>query len=311
MQCDTQHGAPDGVLLIDKPDGMTSHDVVGRVRRLFDTRQVGHTGTLDPMATGVLILLVGRAAKASEYVSHDEKSYDATLRLGLRTDTEDTTGRILSVAPAAALPSDAALDAILPQFRGTIEQVPPMYSALKVNGRKLCDIARRGETVERRPREIEIRSLAATPGRLPSDHRLSVTCSGGTYIRTLCADIGEALGCGGVMASLRRTAASGYGLSDCHTLDELAALDISARVACLLPVETLFADLEALPLPAFFTRLCRNGCEVYLKKLGLDGRYPSGARLRLYDDRGLFFALGEVLDYPSGTAIKMVKLFRV
>lgn len=311
MQNDTTHETPDGVLLIDKPAGMTSHDVVGRVRRLFGTRQVGHTGTLDPMATGVLILLVGRAAKASEYVSHDEKSYDATLRLGLRTDTEDTTGRILSTAPAEALPTDNELAAILPRFRGKIRQIPPMYSALKVNGRKLCDIARQGETVERQPREIEIRALDARPGRLPSDHSLSVTCSGGTYIRTLCADIGEALGCGGVMASLRRTAASGYGLSDCHTLDELAALDVSARAACLLPVETLFSNLDVLALPAFFTRLCRNGCEVYLKKLGLDGRYPSGTRLRLYDDVGLFFALGEVLDYPSGTAVKMIKLFRV
>ena len=133
--------APDGVLLIDKPAGMTSHDVVSRVRRLFGTRQVGHTGTLDPMATGVLILLLGRAAKASEYVSHDEKSYEAVLRLGLRTDTEDTTGVILSTAPAVSLPDGAALDAVLPRFRGKICQIPPMYSALKRDGKKLYELA--------------------------------------------------------------------------------------------------------------------------------------------------------------------------
>ena len=209
--------APDGVLLIDKPAGMTSHDVVSRVRRLFGTRQVGHTGTLDPMATGVLILLLGRAAKASEYVSHDEKSYEAVLRLGLRTDTEDTTGVILSTAPAVSLPDGAALDAVLTRFHGKIFQIPHMYSALKVGGRKLCDIARAGGTVERQPRPVEIRALTAEPASLPSDFRLHVTCSGGTYIRTLCADIGDALACGGTMAALRRTAASGYPVSACRT----------------------------------------------------------------------------------------------
>ena len=224
--------APDGVLLIDKPAGMTSHDVVSRVRRLFGTRQVGHTGTLDPMATGVLILLLGRAAKASEYVSHDEKSYEAVLRLGLRTDTEDTTGVILSTAPAVSLPDGAALDAVLPRFRGKICQIPPMYSALKVGGRKLCDIARAGGTVERQPRPVEIRSLTAEPAPLPSDFRLHVTCSGGTYIRTLCADIGDALACGGTMAALRRTAASGYPVSACRTPEELDAMEPAARVAC-------------------------------------------------------------------------------
>ncbi len=301
--------APDGVLLIDKPAGMTSHDVVSRVRRLFGTRQVGHTGTLDPMATGVLILLLGRAAKASEYVSHDEKSYDAVLRLGLRTDTEDTTGTVLSTAPAAALPDRAALEAVLPRFRGGIMQTPPMYSALKVGGRKLCDIARAGGTVERQPRPVEIRALTAEPDSLPSDFRLRVTCSGGTYIRTLCADIGDALGCGGVMAALRRTAASGYSVADCRTPEQLDALTPAERVACLLPVETLFSDLPQLSLSAFRTRLCRSGCELYQSRLGLRHPYPVGVRLRLYGADGRFFALGEVRDYPDGTAVKMIKLF--
>ena len=278
--------APDGVLLIDKPAGMTSHDVVSRVRRLFGTRQVGHTGTLDPMATGVLILLLGRAAKASEYVSHDEKSYEAVLRLGLRTDTEDTTGVILSTAPAVSLPDGAALDAVLPRFRGKICQIPPMYSALKVGGRKLCDIARAGGTVERQPRPVEIRSLTAE-----------------------CADIGDALACGGTMAALRRTAASGYPVSACRTPEELDAMEPAARVACLLPVETLFSDLPRLSLSEFHTKLCRSGCELYQTRLNLRQPYPTGARLRLYGADGTFFALGEVRDYPDGTAIKMIKLF--
>lgn len=305
----TESPAPmsDGVLLMDKPAGVTSHDVVSRVRRLFGTRQVGHTGTLDPMATGVLILLLGRAAKASEYVSHDEKSYEAILRLGLRTDTEDSTGIILSTA--SNVPTMPDLENVLRHFQGNIQQVPPMYSALKVNGRKLCDIARAGGTVERHPRHVIIRSITAEPSRLPSDFRLCVTCSGGTYIRTLCADIGDELGCGGVMASLRRTCASGYPISDCCTLSELESMTAEERQACLYPVETLFSDLAVLQLSAFHTRLCRNGCELYLARLGLHDAHQSGERVRLYDNNGKFFALGEIMDYPDGAAVKMIKLF--
>ncbi|MCQ2429768.1 MAG: tRNA pseudouridine(55) synthase TruB [Clostridia bacterium] len=298
---------PDGILLVDKPAGMTSHDVVYKVRKLYGTRKVGHTGTLDPLATGVLVVLLGRAAKASEYVSHDEKSYEAVLRLGLTTDTEDTTGRILSVVPSGRLPDDAAVEAVLPRFRGVILQVPPMYSALKVDGRKLCDIARQGGTVEREARPVEIRRLVRAPGRLPSDHILSVTCSGGTYIRTLCADIGNALGVGGVMASLRRTAAGGFGISQCVTLEELNDMDPVGRLGRLLPTEALFSDLPRLKLSPFYSGLCRNGCELYQKKLGTG--LPLGQRVRLADDQGRFFALGEVMDFDGQTAVKMIKLF--
>ena len=229
---------PSGILLIDKPAGMTSHDVVFHVRRLFSTRRVGHTGTLDPMATGVLVVLVGRAAKASEYVAHDEKSYDAILRLGMISDTEDTTGVIdpTSVCPPPSLPSPQEVKAVAERFKGRISQIPPMYSALKVGGQKLCDIARKGGSVEREAREIFISRLDVSPAVYPSDYRLSVTCSGGTYIRTLCADIGTSLGCGGVMASLRRTSACGFFLSQCYTLEKLSAMDMSARISCLLPL---------------------------------------------------------------------------
>lgn len=300
---------PDGILLVDKPSGMTSHDVIFRTRRLFNTKRVGHTGTLDPMATGVLVVLIGRAAKASEYLSHDEKSYDALLRLGLTSDTEDTCGTIdpSTVIPLAGLPSTEDVAKAARQFMGRISQIPPMYSALKVGGRKLCDIARKGGVVERAAREITISRLEISPHRLPSDHRLSVTCSGGTYIRTLCADIGRALGCGGVMASLRRTSACGFSLSQCHTLPSLEAMSCEERLTLLLPTESLFKDLPQVILPPFYYGLCRNGCELYQGRIGTD--FELGARVRLCAPDGHFFALGEVRDYESGTAVKAIKLF--
>ena len=302
----TMHSTePDGILLVDKPGGMTSHDVVWRVRKLFGTRKVGHTGTLDPMATGVLVVLLGRAAKASEYVSHDEKSYVATLRLGITTDTEDSTGTVLSTSHD--VPDAQAIYAALDDIRGHIMQIPPMYSALKVNGQKLCDLARRGEVIEREARPVEIKALSATALAEPTDYTLSVTCSGGTYIRTLCSDIGASLGCGAVMASLRRTAAGGFSIDQCHTLDELEEMTSDARRGCLLPVEGLFSDLPAVLLPDFYRALCRNGCEIYQSKIKTV--FPVGSRVRLCDANGLFFALGEVGEYENGTAIKMIKLF--
>ncbi len=300
---------PSGILLIDKPAGMTSHDVVGRVRRLFSTKRVGHTGTLDPMATGVLVVLIGRAAKASEYVSHDEKSYDAVLRLGFVTDTEDVSGVIdpATVVDPRHLPTFAEVTAVSASFKGRIAQIPPMYSALKVGGRKLCDIARKGGVVEREAREVVISRLDVSPARLPSDFALSVTCSGGTYIRTLCADMGTALGCGGVMASLRRTEACGFALSQCHTLADLDGMTYEERVACLLPTESLFETLPAVVLEPFYHTLCRNGCELYQKRVRTN--FELGQRVRLCSPEGNFFALGEVQEFEDGTAIKAIKLF--
>ena len=296
---------PDGILLVDKPAGMTSHDVVWRVRKLFGTKKVGHTGTLDPLATGVLVVLLGRAAKACEYVSHDEKVYEATLRLGLTTDTEDVTGNVLTTAES--LPTPAEVAAVLPSFRGEIMQVPPMYSALKVNGRKLCDLARAGEVVEREARPVTVKSLVCEATDAAGDYRMTVRVSGGTYIRTLCADIGAALGCGGVMATLRRTEAGGFPIADCVTLEELEAMDMGERLERLRPVEELFSDLEAVNLPDFYRTLCRNGCEIYLKKIGVS--FPAGQRLRLCDASGRVFALGEVGEYEDGAAVKAIKIF--
>ena len=297
---------PSGILAIDKPAGLTSHDVVGKVRRLFNTRRVGHTGTLDPMATGVLLVLVGRAAKAAEYLVSDSKVYRATLRLGITTDTEDTTGETLTVCED--IPSPDRVAEVVASFLGTIKQVPPMYSALKVGGQKLVDLARRGIEVEREAREITIHRITCEPID-EKNYALEVACSSGTYIRTLCADIGKKLGCGGAMAALCRTEAGGFSLSQCHTVEELEAQSADDRLAALLPTESLFASLPALNLPAFYERLSRNGCEIYLKKLGIS--HPVGTRLRVCSAKGDFFALGEVREYPDGAAVKIIKLFDI
>ena len=296
---------PSGVLIVNKHAGVTSHDIVNRIRRLYGTRRVGHTGTLDPIATGVLVVLIGRAAKASEYLASDRKRYRATLRLGLTTDTEDTTGTVLT--STESIPSFSEIEAILPEFRGKIQQIPPMYSALKVGGKKLVDLARQGVTVERQAREIEIFSLSASPLSAPTDVALDVTCSGGTYIRTLCADIGARLGCGGAMATLDRVETGGFSLAESHTLDELDAMSPDELSSLLIPTEALFASLPTVRLSAFYERLCRSGCEIYQKKLGTS--HPAGTRVRICDAEGEFFALGEVREYEAGSAVKAIKTF--
>ena len=296
-----------GVLIVHKHAGVTSHDVVNKIRRLYNTKRVGHTGTLDPMATGVLVILIGRAAKASEYLCTDQKSYRALLRLGLTTDSEDITGNVLTTSDD--IPNIFFLLSVLPSFRGKIQQIPPMYSALKVNGQKLVDLARKGITVERRPREIEIFSLKATPTDSYTDYILDVTCSGGTYIRTLCADIGAALGCGGVMASLERTETGGFSLENAHTLEELQDMTQEELASLLIPTEALFQSLQEIRLPAFFEKLCRGGCEIYLKKLNLKTHFEIGERVRLCRENGDFYALGEIGEHENGIAVKAIKTF--
>lgn len=296
---------PSGLLIINKHLGVTSHDIVWKVRKLFGTKRVGHTGTLDPMASGVLVVLVGRAAKAAEYLVSDQKRYTALLRLGLTTDTEDATGEVLTTSDA--LPSLAEVLSVAKQFTGEIEQIPPMYSALKVGGQKLCDLARRGVEIERKPRPVTIHALTVTPTDVASDYRLDVLCSSGTYIRTLCADLGAALGCGGVMAALERTETGGFPIADAHTVAELEEMTEDERLSLLIPTERLFDSLPAVSLPEFFEKLCRGGCEIYQKKLRTD--FPLGARVRLCRADGSFFALGEVREYEDGSAIKSIKLF--
>ncbi len=296
---------PCGVLIVNKSEGPTSHDIVGRVRRLYSTKKVGHTGTLDPMATGVLVVLIGRAAKACEYSLSDRKRYTATLRLGIETDTEDTTGTVLKEHAVGVTPEQVA-DAA-EKFLGKIKQIPPMFSALKVGGRKLCDIAREGGTVEREAREIEIYSIC-TEHIADNDYKLIVECSAGTYIRTLCADIGKMLGCGGAMAGLERSSACGFDISEAVLLDEVEKLAYEERIALLRPVEEIFSEYGEIRLPAFYERLFRSGCEIYLKKAKLP-EYTEGSRLRVLDSTGEFFALGEVRRYDDGLAVKSIKLF--
>lgn len=294
-----------GVLAVYKHSGVTSHDIVNKIRRLYGTRRVGHTGTLDPMATGVLVILIGRAAKASEYLCTDSKRYRALLRLGITTDTEDTTGNVLTTSNE--LPTPEELNAILPRFRGQIEQIPPMYSALKVDGKKLVDLARQGVTVERKPRPITIHSLTATPTDSPSDYVLDIHCSGGTYVRTLCADIGNVLGCGGAMAALERVETGGFNKEQSYTVAQLEEMSSEERASILRPTEILFSELPAITLPPFFEKLCRSGCEIYLKKLSLS--IPIGTRLRIYTESGSFFAIGEVGEFKNGIAVKAIKTF--
>ena len=296
-------GEPSGILILHKPVGITSHDAVYKIRRAFGTKRVGHTGTLDPLAEGVLIMLIGRAAKAAEYLVADRKSYVATLSLGITTDTEDITGNILT--QSNDIPSEQELLRVLDSFRGDILQIPPMYSALKVGGKKLCDLAREGKTIERAARPITIYSLTAEATDRAEDYVLRVTCSSGTYIRTLCADIGAALGCGGVMATLNRVAAGDFKIEDAVTLEELDKMSYEERLSLLRPTESLFSMLESVKLSDFYFRLCTNGCEIYQKKIKTD--HPVGTRLRLIAPNGDFFALGEVREYESGTAIKAIK----
>lgn len=298
---------PSGVLIVDKHTGVTSHDIVGKVRRLFGTRKVGHTGTLDPDASGVLVVLIGRSAKAAEYLVSDTKRYRALLRLGITTDTEDASGNTLTECDD--IPDADAVISACENFVGNIKQIPPMYSALKKDGQKLCDLARRGITIEREARDVTVYELICTPTDEPREYILDVFCSSGTYIRTLCADIGASLGCGGIMAELRRTEAGGFSIEGAHTVSEIEALNEDERLALLSPIEDLFLSLPRVCLSGFFEKLCRSGCEIYQKKIKTD--HKVGQRVRICDASGGFFALGEVGEYENGTAIKAIKTFEL
>ena len=294
-----------GVVIVDKHEGVTSHDIVFKIRKLFGTKKVGHTGTLDPMATGVLPVLIGRSAKASEYLLAEDKAYEATIQLGITTDTEDTSGTVLTRCDA--LPTKEQFSEACTHFVGDIMQIPPMYSALKVNGQKLVDLARKGIEIERQARQIHISSIV--PSVVDEEkgvYKLSVECSKGTYIRTLCADIGAYLGCGASMSALRRTKSGNFTINYAHTIEEIDKMSYEQRVALLMPTESLFEELDSVTLSDFYARLCRSGCEIYQRKIGAS--FEVGTKVRMCDKNG-FFALGEVREYPDGLAIKALKLF--
>ena len=272
-----------GIVIVDKPQGWTSQDVTARLRRVFNTRRIGHGGTLDPMATGVLPVFVGRATRGVEFFEHAEKTYETVLQLGLTTDTEDTSGTTIEQKEVHI--SETEFSAVLQRFRGKIMQVPPMYSALKVNGQKLCDLARKGREVERQPRQIEIFELELLEFT-GETARLRVRCSKGTYIRTLCKDIGEACGCGGCMAALRRVTAGEYTIEEAVPLQEL--LDTEEPEKYLRHVDTMFRNYPAITLsPKQETRV-RNG-NSFSSNLA-PGTY------RTYGQNGDFLALSKIED---------------
>ena len=276
-----------GILLIDKPRDWTSHDEVAKLRGLLREKRIGHAGTLDPMATGLLVVFVGRATRAASYAEAEEKRYTAGLRLGLETDTQDVTGTVLRRWDGP-LPGRADVEAALPAFRGEIRQIPPMYSAIKVAGRKLYEIARKGGEVERAPRDITIHSLELTGGA-GADWTLELCCSKGTYVRTLCHDLGRALGCGGAMSALRRTGAGAYSVEEAVTLDEIAAAAASGEAeGLLLPVDRLFARYPAVSLSPRQVVPAKNGAAVSQEA-------PAGL-CRVYAPDGEFLLLGRSED---------------
>lgn len=271
----------DGLLIIDKPAGITSHDVVARVRRSLGTRRVGHTGTLDPFATGVMVILVGKATRLARFLDKDEKEYEATVRFGFETDTGDVTGTPKSGTQGPKPVLAAAIQEVLPQFTGEIEQTPPMYSAKKVAGKKLYEHARRGETIEREARPVTIGKLDMLGVAGDDTARLRVVCSAGTYVRTLAEDIGRALGTAAHLTALRRTRAGRFGLSQSLTLDDLSVED-------LLPIDSAVSHLGSITLAADRVERTKSGVSSRIDAPTFD----DGDALRMLDDGGQLIAIG-------------------
>ncbi len=284
-----------GIVVVKKEQDWTSHDVVAKLRGILRERRIGHGGTLDPMATGVLPVFVGRATRAVEFCENAEKEYIAGLRLGMVTDTQDVTGNVISTCDKIA--DKQAILSVLSEFRGKQLQIPPMYSAVKINGQKMYDLARNGVTVERKPREIEIKELELLDEN--GEYKLRVVCSKGTYVRTLCHDIGEKLGCGGVMSSLSRVRAGGYNISEALTLQEISAFTEKGETEKFLrPVDSLFKAFPQVTVDSERKRRCLNGNDFSVpdKK---DGQY------RVYDEDGGFLMLGKM----ENGMMKTVKSF--
>ncbi len=279
-----------GIILVDKPADWTSHDVVAKLRGILHERRVGHSGTLDPMATGLLTVFAGRATRAVQFAETHNKRYVASLRCGYSTDTQDTSGRV--TAQTGISPTEAELTDVLPEFTGEISQIPPMYSAIKVSGKKLYELARKGETVERKPRTVNISELSLV-GHDGDDFVLSVSCSKGTYIRTLCNDIGERLGCLACMSALRRTNAGPFDVRDAHTLSEIA----EDPERYIIPVDSLFSEHPAIELSAAQTAKLK--CGNILNVSAKNGTY------RVYGENGDFLALTNV----TAGKLKTIKSF--
>ena len=272
-----------GIIIIDKPAGWTSMDVCAKLRGILKTKKIGHAGTLDPMATGVLPVFVGRATRAVSFAEGGEKEYVAGLRLGRTTNTQDTEGETLTQAPVTVRGEE--LEAVLPRFTGEISQIPPMFSAIKINGQKLYDLARQGKEVERKARAVTIFALEVVEQVSETDYILRIRCSKGTYVRTLCHDIGQVLGCGGRMFSLRRTMAAGFTLDESVTLEQMQG----GGEALLRPTDSLFRDRPDYRLKTEKQEeRCRNGNPFFIQENLPEGEY------RIYGREGAFLCLSRL-----------------
>ena len=286
-----------GILIVDKPTDWTSFDVIAKLRGILGTRKLGHSGTLDPMATGVLPVFCGGASKAVDLQLDHTKAYRATLRLGERTDTGDITGTVLETAPVTV--GEAEVKAILPQFVGPRMQTPPMYSAVKINGQPLYKMARQGIEVERKARPIEILSIAYNGSPAENEYELTVRCSKGTYIRVLLEEIADALSQKGTMSALRRVAAGVYTEADAHTLEEIqTAKDAGRLEELMLPVESVFEQLPLLTVDSRVEQHLYNGCPT--------SRYPAAdGRYRVRNESGAFLGLANI----TQGVLRVEKLF--
>ena len=292
-----------GIILIDKPKDITSFGAVARVRRICGEKKCGHTGTLDPMATGLLTVMLGGATRFSELLPSHDKAYRAEFRLGTVTDTLDITGKVLETRPISA--NAAQVAAALAEFVGEIEQLPPMYSAVSINGKRLYDLARQGVEVEREPRRVTVYSAEILEANESAgEYAVSVECSSGTYIRTLISDLGEKLGCGAVLTELRRTAANGFKIDSAVTLESLSQAAESGELdRLIIPVDRALEEYPIITVSAAQARRFGNGGELSLERL----KYPRTLGLfRIYDPDGAFMGLGEIGD---GDSLKVKRVF--
>ena len=279
-----------GIINVYKEKGFTSHDVVAKLRRIVGQKKIGHTGTLDPDATGVLPVCLGKATKLCDLLTDKNKTYEAVLLLGKTTDTQDITGEVLEEKSTEALTEEKVREAI-EGFIGDYEQIPPMYSALKVNGKKLYELAREGKVIERKARPVKILDIQILEIDLPKV-RMEVSCSKGTYIRTLCHDIGEKLGCGGCMESLIRTRVSTFRIEDAKTLDEIETLKQEGKLAeLLIPIDAMFPFYPKITVKDDWKAFAKNGNPLDLKMLKEACGQDEETQVRLYDESGKFIAI--------------------
>ena len=279
-----------GIINVYKEKGFTSHDVVAKLRGIVGQKKIGHTGTLDPDATGVLPVCLGKATKLCDLLTDKNKTYEAVLLLGKTTDTQDITGEVLEEKSTEALTEEKVREAI-EGFIGDYEQIPPMYSALKVNGKKLYELAREGKVIERKARPVKILDIQILEIDLPK-FRMEVSCSKGTYIRTLCHDIGEKLGCGGCMESLIRTRVSTFRIEDAKTLDEIETLKQEGKLAELLvPIDAMFPFYPKITVKDDWKAFAKNGNPLDLKMLKEACGQDEETQVRLYDESGKFIAI--------------------